>query len=318
MNLACVGRPPLGLVNCLNFGNPEHPEVMWQLSEAIDGMAEACRALSVPVVGGNVSLYNESERDQHRSVARWSARSGWSTRSTGARPASPCVAGTTLVLLGAPATRLSGSAWAWAQGHKRGTPPTVDLDAHRWSPTSSASMVVAGGCFRSTIWPAASALRSPRWPRAPASAPPSTCPASRAATSPSSPRRRRRCCAPSTPTTVAAFLDAAPSGGRAGRMVGRGRWHPPPHRRLVDIAVDDLHRSWRDALPDALGGGTVQASRRADRQVRLRLLDGCGERGEEHLVEDEELRHPEHAERADVGGAEISVVAPPARRPTPR
>jgi phosphoribosylformylglycinamidine synthase len=47
-------------VNCLNFGNPEHPEVMWQLSEAIDGLAEACRALEIPVIGGNVSLYNES------------------------------------------------------------------------------------------------------------------------------------------------------------------------------------------------------------------------------------------------------------------
>jgi phosphoribosylformylglycinamidine synthase len=59
-NLACVGARPLALVNCLNFGNPEHPSVMWQLSESIDGMAEACRALDVPVVGGNVSLYNET------------------------------------------------------------------------------------------------------------------------------------------------------------------------------------------------------------------------------------------------------------------
>jgi len=50
----------VALVNCLNFGNPEHPEVMWELSEAVDGMAEACRALDLPVVGGNVSLYNES------------------------------------------------------------------------------------------------------------------------------------------------------------------------------------------------------------------------------------------------------------------
>ena len=60
LNLACVGARPLALVNCLNFGNPEHPEVMWQLSEAIDGMGDACRALGMPVVGGNVSLYNES------------------------------------------------------------------------------------------------------------------------------------------------------------------------------------------------------------------------------------------------------------------
>jgi phosphoribosylformylglycinamidine synthase len=60
LNLACVGARPLALVNCLNFGNPEHPEVMWQLSESIDGMGDACRAMGIPVVGGNVSLYNES------------------------------------------------------------------------------------------------------------------------------------------------------------------------------------------------------------------------------------------------------------------
>jgi phosphoribosylformylglycinamidine synthase len=59
-NLACVGASAKAVVNCLNFGNPEHPEVMWQLSEAIDGMAQACNDLELPVVGGNVSLYNES------------------------------------------------------------------------------------------------------------------------------------------------------------------------------------------------------------------------------------------------------------------
>jgi phosphoribosylformylglycinamidine (FGAM) synthase-like enzyme len=59
-NLACVGAEPLGLTNCLNFGNPEKPHVAWQLSEAVDGLAEACDALAIPVVGGNVSLYNEA------------------------------------------------------------------------------------------------------------------------------------------------------------------------------------------------------------------------------------------------------------------
>jgi len=59
-NLACVGATAVAVVNCLNFGNPEHPEVMWQLSECIEGMAGACDALSLPVIGGNVSLYNES------------------------------------------------------------------------------------------------------------------------------------------------------------------------------------------------------------------------------------------------------------------
>jgi len=59
-NLACVGAEPLGLTNCLNFGNPEKPHVAWQLTEAVEGLAEACEALGVPVVGGNVSLYNEA------------------------------------------------------------------------------------------------------------------------------------------------------------------------------------------------------------------------------------------------------------------
>ena len=58
-NLACVGAEPLGLTNCLNFGNPEKPHIAWQLTRAVAGLADACRALGVPVVGGNVSLYNE-------------------------------------------------------------------------------------------------------------------------------------------------------------------------------------------------------------------------------------------------------------------
>ena len=60
-NLACSGAEPLGLTNCLNFGNPEKPTVAWQLDRSTAGLADACRALGVPVVGGNVSLYNETE-----------------------------------------------------------------------------------------------------------------------------------------------------------------------------------------------------------------------------------------------------------------
>jgi phosphoribosylformylglycinamidine synthase len=59
-NLACVGAEPLGLTNCLNFGNPEKGHVAWQLTRAVEGMAMACRELEIPVVGGNVSLYNET------------------------------------------------------------------------------------------------------------------------------------------------------------------------------------------------------------------------------------------------------------------
>ncbi|HEX3240491.1 MAG TPA: phosphoribosylformylglycinamidine synthase subunit PurL [Solirubrobacterales bacterium] len=58
-NLACVGAKPLGLTNCLNFGNPEKPATAWQLERSVSALADACTALGVPVVGGNVSLYNE-------------------------------------------------------------------------------------------------------------------------------------------------------------------------------------------------------------------------------------------------------------------
>jgi phosphoribosylformylglycinamidine synthase len=60
-NVACAGAMPIGGTNCLNFGNPERPEIMWQLVESIEGIAEACRALDIPITGGNVSLYNETD-----------------------------------------------------------------------------------------------------------------------------------------------------------------------------------------------------------------------------------------------------------------
>jgi phosphoribosylformylglycinamidine synthase len=59
-NVACTGGEPLGVTDCLNFGNPEKPEVGWELAEAVDGIASACEALGIPVVSGNVSLYNET------------------------------------------------------------------------------------------------------------------------------------------------------------------------------------------------------------------------------------------------------------------
>jgi phosphoribosylformylglycinamidine synthase II len=59
-NVACTGAHPVAATNCLNFGNPEKPEVMWQFSETIDGIAQACTALGIPITGGNVSFYNET------------------------------------------------------------------------------------------------------------------------------------------------------------------------------------------------------------------------------------------------------------------
>jgi phosphoribosylformylglycinamidine synthase subunit PurL len=60
-NVACAGALPIGATNCLNFGNPERPEIMWQFAEAVAGIGEACRALDLPITGGNVSLYNETD-----------------------------------------------------------------------------------------------------------------------------------------------------------------------------------------------------------------------------------------------------------------
>ncbi|MBA2303498.1 MAG: phosphoribosylformylglycinamidine synthase subunit PurL [Acidobacteria bacterium] len=60
-NVACAGGHPIGATNCLNFGNPERPEIMWQFAEAVQGIGDACRALDLPITGGNVSLYNETD-----------------------------------------------------------------------------------------------------------------------------------------------------------------------------------------------------------------------------------------------------------------
>src|SRR5204862_8342288 len=60
-NFAGSGAHPLGATNCLNFGNPERPAIMWQFAQAVEGIGTACRALGVPITGGNVSLYNETD-----------------------------------------------------------------------------------------------------------------------------------------------------------------------------------------------------------------------------------------------------------------
>jgi phosphoribosylformylglycinamidine synthase len=109
-NLACVGAEPIAVTDCLNFGNPEKPNVAWQLTQAIAGLAEACRALNVPIVSGNVSLYNESAGQAIpptpavgmvgllQDVSR--------TVPTGFRP------GSVVILLGAPALGLGASEYS--------------------------------------------------------------------------------------------------------------------------------------------------------------------------------------------------------------
>jgi phosphoribosylformylglycinamidine synthase II len=129
LNVACSGATPIGITNCLNFGSPERPEGYWQLAEAVAGMAEACRTLAIPIVSGNVSLYNETSDGsilptpvvgmvgllEDRSMAvpmHWRA-------------------GDEIWLLGAPAwdaDALAASELAWRRG-RFGGKPSLDLRA---------------------------------------------------------------------------------------------------------------------------------------------------------------------------------------------
>jgi phosphoribosylformylglycinamidine synthase len=132
LNVACVGARPIALVNCLNFGNPEHPEVMWQLSEAIDGMTEACLALSLPVIGGNVSLYNES-RGRDIDPTPVVGTLGLVESLVRRPPGVGLEEGNAIVLVGATGTRpsLAGSRWAVElHNHRGGSLPELDLALH--------------------------------------------------------------------------------------------------------------------------------------------------------------------------------------------
>ncbi|WP_456286399.1 phosphoribosylformylglycinamidine synthase subunit PurL [Microbacterium sp. JZ70] len=130
-NVAVTGATPTAVTDCLNFGSPENPEVMWQFSQAVDGLSDACLALGVPVTGGNVSFYNQTgDTPIHPTpvvgvlgiiddVAR-RIPSGWQD------------AGENIYLLGITREELDGSAWAdVVHGHLGGRPPAVDLEGEK-------------------------------------------------------------------------------------------------------------------------------------------------------------------------------------------
>ncbi len=130
-NLACVGADPIGLTDCMNFGNPRKPEVMWEFSESVDGMAEACRALGVPVVSGNVSLYNETGDSSilpTPGLAMVGLFEGPAPRLRGR-----WTAGRAVALLGGEGTHLGASCFIRAMHglRKTGDAPPVDYDRER-------------------------------------------------------------------------------------------------------------------------------------------------------------------------------------------
>ncbi|HEV7670533.1 MAG TPA: phosphoribosylformylglycinamidine synthase subunit PurL [Thermoanaerobaculia bacterium] len=139
-NLACVGAEPVGLTDCLNFGNPQNPEIAWQLQQAVLGISAACRALDVPVISGNVSLYNETQTGL--------SDNGGGLRSIYPTPAVAMVglipllgslpeshferADDRILLLGGDRGEFGGSAWLrLLYDLEQGRPPEVDLDAER-------------------------------------------------------------------------------------------------------------------------------------------------------------------------------------------
>ncbi|MHA7274315.1 phosphoribosylformylglycinamidine synthase subunit PurL [Arthrobacter sp. TMT4-20] len=129
-NVATTGAKPLAVTDCLNFGSPEDPEVMWQFAETVRGLADACQELGVPVTGGNVSLYNQTGGvpihptpvvgvlGVFDDVARRTP-SGWRDD------------GQAIYLLGTTRDELDGSEWANLRGHLGGQPPVADLTAEK-------------------------------------------------------------------------------------------------------------------------------------------------------------------------------------------
>jgi phosphoribosylformylglycinamidine synthase len=126
-NVACAGGQPIGATNCLNFANPQRPEIMWQFARAVEGMGDACRALDIPITGGNVSLYNETDGkgvlptpvlgvvgliEDADNVVRRAFRA----------------AGDAVILLGEGRNELGGSEYLKVtHGLIRGVPPSLDL-----------------------------------------------------------------------------------------------------------------------------------------------------------------------------------------------
>jgi len=130
-NVAVTGARPLAVTNCLNFGSPEDPEVMWQFAEAARGLADGCRVLGVPVTGGNVSFYNSTGSVPiHPTpvVGVLGVLDDVSRRT----PMGFRTAGDVVYLLGETREELGGSEWAWVEHrHLGGRPPAVDLAAEQ-------------------------------------------------------------------------------------------------------------------------------------------------------------------------------------------
>ncbi|MBV9381226.1 MAG: phosphoribosylformylglycinamidine synthase subunit PurL, partial [Streptosporangiaceae bacterium] len=130
-NVAVTGARPVAVTNCLNLGSPEDPAVMWQLAEAVRGLADGCAALSIPVTGGNVSLYNQTGTTAIHPTPVIGVL-GVLADVRRRVPSGFAADGADIMLLGRTRPEFGGSAWAHLlHGHLGGRPPEPDLDAER-------------------------------------------------------------------------------------------------------------------------------------------------------------------------------------------
>jgi phosphoribosylformylglycinamidine synthase II len=130
-NVAATGAVPIAVTNCLNFGSPEEPAVMWQFAEATRGLADGCRALATPVTGGNVSFYNSTAGTAINPTPVVGVL-GLLDDVARRTPMGFAEQGESVLLLGETRDELGGSEWAWAEHrHLGGRPPAVDLDRER-------------------------------------------------------------------------------------------------------------------------------------------------------------------------------------------
>ncbi|UCE23106.1 MAG: phosphoribosylformylglycinamidine synthase subunit PurL [Candidatus Aminicenantes bacterium] len=130
-NLACVGARPIGVTNCLNFGNPEKPETMWQFQETIKGIAQGCRTFNIPVTGGNVSFYNDTEGISIYPTPVLGIVGMMDDREQITGPAFR-EEGDILILLGENKDELGASEYVKTIHHKeKGIPPQIDLEEEK-------------------------------------------------------------------------------------------------------------------------------------------------------------------------------------------
>jgi len=251
-NVSCSGGTPVAISDCLNFGSPEDPDVMWQFAEACRGLKDACVALGIPVTGGNVSLYNQTGSTAILPtpvVAVLGVVDDVRRRTPTGFPGE----GDVIVHLGRTREELSGSEWSQVvHGHLGGLPPQVDLrdeanlgrllvEAARGGYLTSAHDMSDGGlaqalvesCVRHGVGATVSLLGDPFVGLFSESA--------------------ARAIVTVRPDRLDAFLTMAASLGVPAGEIGRTGGSALVVTDRFEIPLDELGAAWRDTLPAALG-----------------------------------------------------------------